>query len=579
MLKVNMNKLNNKTDFVKAPAAAPAAAPVSAPASASILAPVRAAAPVLGAALMHEPATNHGTAYTTEQRRQLGIEGLLPHAVESLDRQVERVLGHLAEKNDDLERYIYLIGLEDRNETVFYKTIMSDPKTFIPILYDPTVADACLAFGNNYRRARGMYITRHMKGRIAEVLRNWPQKDVRFLCVSTGGRILGLGDIGANGMGIPIGKLQLYTACAAVPPSCLLPVLFDIGTTNESLRADPFYLGVREAPLPEKELDELTEEFVQAVQEVFPDCCIHFEDWKGVDAIRMLDRYRDRVLCYNDDIQGTASVALAGIETALHITEGKLTDQRIMFLGAGSAGIGIAKLICAEMRLMGLSEAEAAARVNMFDVNGLVEGSRTDLSAAQRVYASSAKPCKNFLQAIESFKPTVLFGVSTKRGAFTREIIEAMSRLNERPLIFALSNPTEKAECTAAEAYTWSKGKALFAAGVQFPDFELDGKLHHPGQANNFYIYPAIGLATYAARPSRLNDQCFIVAAHATADQVTQRQRAKGMLYPSQDTILETEVTTAARVAEYMFDAGLAQVERPADIRAWLEQMLYKPEY
>lgn len=534
---------------------------------------------VSGVNLLHDPGYNKGTAFSHEERRLLGLEGLLPSAVESLDRQVERVLAHLDEKDDDLERYVYLIGLEDRNETVFYKTIMSDPKRFIPILYDPTVADACEAFGNLYRRARGMYITRHMKGRIAEVLRNWPQKDVRFICVSTGGRILGLGDIGANGMGIPIGKLQLYTACAAVPPDCLLPVLFDIGTSNDTLRADPFYLGTREKPLAEAELDELTEEFVQAVQEVFPGCCVHFEDWKGTDAIRMLDRYRDRVLCYNDDIQGTASVALAGIDAAMNITGGKLTEQRVMFLGAGSAGLGIAKLFCAELQSQGLSVEEARKHVALFDINGLVEHSRTDLSETQKLYARPAGACKDFLKAIEQFKPTVLVGVSTKARAFTREVIELMSRLNERPIVFALSNPTHKAECSAEEAYTWSKGKALFAAGVQFPEFEYEGRTYRPGQANNFYIYPAIGLATYACRPTRLNDECFIAAAHATADQVGPSLRAKGMLYPSQEQILETEVTTAARICEYMFDAGLAQVPRPHDIRAWLEGLLYRPQY
>jgi len=530
-------------------------------------------------ALLHEPGLNKGTAFTHEQRHALGLEGLLPHAVESLDRQVERVLAHLDGKADDLERYVYLIGLEDRNETVFYKAVMSDPKRFIPILYDPTVADACEAFGSMYRRARGMYITRHMKGRIAEVLRNWPEKDVRFICVSTGGRILGLGDIGANGMGIPIGKLQLYTACAAVPPRGLLPVLFDIGTSNEALRADPFYLGTREVPPSEKELDELTEEFIQAVQDVFPDCCVHFEDWKGVDAIRMLDRYKDKILCYNDDIQGTASVALAGIASALNFTGGKLADQRILFLGAGSAAVGIAKLIVAELLTKGVSLEDARARVAMFDVNGLIENSRADVSEAQKVYALSTGPSKDFLKVINTFKPTVLIGVSTKAGAFNKDVVEAMSKLNERPVIFALSNPTHKAECTAEQAYTWSNGKALFAAGVQFDDVHLNGKTYRPGQANNFYIYPAIGLATYVARPSRLTDECFIVAAHATASQVTPAMQAKGMLYPSQDAILETEVTTAARVVEYMFDAGLAQVPRPRDIRAWIEGQLYKPQY
>lgn len=541
--------------------------------------PVAAPAPVRSTALLHDPSLNKGTAFNQDERRALGLEGLLPSAVESLDRQVERVLAHLNEETDDLDRYVYLIGLEDRNETVFYKTIMSDPKRFIPILYDPTVADACETFGNIYRRARGMYITRHMKGRIAEVLRNWPQKDVRFICVSTGGRILGLGDIGANGMGIPIGKLQLYTACAAVPPQCLLPVLFDIGTSNDTLRADPFYLGLREKPLPTEELDELTEEFIQAVQQVFPQCCVHFEDWKGTDAIRMLDRYTDKVLCYNDDIQGTASVALAGIDSALNITGGKLTDQRVMFLGAGSAGLGIAKLFCAELQTHGLSVEESRKHVALFDINGLIEHSRNDLTETQKLYARPAKPCKDFLKAIEEFRPTVLIGVSTKAGAFTQPVIEAMSRLNERPVIFALSNPTHKAECTAAQAYTWSKGKALFAAGVQFPEFVYEGKTYRPGQANNFYIYPAIGLATYACRPSRLNDECFIAAAHATADQVGPALRAKGMLYPSQEQILETEVTTAARICEYMFDAGLAQVPRPNDIRAWLEGLLYTPHY
>ena len=282
-----------------------------------------------GQALLDSPTLNKGTAFTTEERRAYGLEGLLPQAVETLDRQLERVLQHLDAKPNDLERYIYLIGLADRNETLFYRTLMSDPARFVPIVYDPTVADACLAFGHIYRRARGMYITREMQGRIAAVLHNWPERDVRFICVSTGGRILGLGDIGANGMGIPIGKLQLYTACAAVPPNCLLPVLLDIGTTNAALRADPLYLGLRQTPPSEQELDELVEEFVQAVQQVFPGCCMHFEDWKGTDAIRLLDRYKDKVLCYNDDIQGTASVALAGLTTALQIIDKPLTEQRI----------------------------------------------------------------------------------------------------------------------------------------------------------------------------------------------------------------------------------------------------------
>ena len=532
-----------------------------------------------GLALLDDAARNKGTAFTEKERWRYGLEGLLPPSAESLDRQVERVLGHLAAKPTDLERYIYLIGLSDRNETLFYRTVMSDPMRFIPILYDPTVADTCLTFGHIYRRARGMYITRHMKGRIAKVLQNWPERDIRFICVSTGGRILGLGDIGANGMGIPIGKLQLYTACAAVAPSCLLPVLLDIGTTNDALRADPLYLGLREKPPSDKELDELVDEFVNATQRVFPGCCIHFEDWKGTDAIRMLKRYVDKVLCYNDDIQGTASVTLAGLTTALQIIDAQLIEQRVLFLGAGSAAIGIANLIGSAMQMKGLSRDAALGRISMFDIDGLLEPSRSGLSKEQAVYAHKAPPSKDLVETIERLKPTILIGVSTKGGAFTQHVVETMSRLNERPIIFALSNPTDKAECSAEQAYTWSKGKALYAAGVQFRDVTLNGHTFHPGQANNFYIYPAIGLATYAARPRRLPDACFIAAAQASADQVGPDLRAKGMLFPSQDNILETEITTATRIAEFMFDQGLAQAKRPRDTRTWIEGHLYRPVY
>ena len=532
-----------------------------------------------GRELLDNPNLNKGTAFTDEEREQLGLVGLLPDAVEDIDRQLERVLGHLKEKPTDIERYIYLIGLCDRNETLFYKLLMSDPMRFLPIVYDPTVAEACLKFGYIYRRSRGMYVSFRHKGRVAEVVRNWPVKDVRFICVSTGGRILGLGDIGANGMGIPIGKLQLYTACAAVPPDCLLPVLLDIGTTNNELRADPLYLGLRQFPPSEKELDEFVDEFVEAVQEVFPGCCIHFEDWKGTDAIRLLAKYKDKILCYNDDIQGTASVTLAGLITALQIVDAKLVDQRILFLGAGSAGIGIANLLASAMQQQGLTKEKAAARISLFDINGLIEPSRKDLSSSQQVYAHQHAPAKDLVATIESLKPTILIGVSTTGGAFNQRVVETMSKVNERPIIFALSNPTEKAECTAEQAYSWSKGKALYAAGVQFPDVKLDGQTFHPGQANNFYIFPAVGLAVYATRAKRITDEVFIVAAQASAGQVTAEQRSHGMLFPSQANILEVEVAIAARTAEYIFDNNLATVKRPNDIRSWIEGQLYNPQY
>jgi malate dehydrogenase (oxaloacetate-decarboxylating)(NADP+) len=532
-----------------------------------------------GVALLESPGHNKGSAFTEAERAAFGLEGLLPPVVETIERQIDRILGHLEAKQTDLERYIYLIGLSDRNETLFYRTLMYDPVRFVPIVYAPTVGEACLAFGHIFRRGRGMYITRHMKGRIAQVLRNWPERDVRFICVSTGGRILGLGDLGANGMAIPIGKLQLYTACAAVPPHCLLPVLLDIGTTNSALRNDPLYLGLREEPLSEEKLDELVEEFVQAVQEVFPDCCIHFEDWKGSDAIRLLERYRDKVLCYNDDIQGTAGVALAGLSTALQIIGAPLTEQRVLFLGAGSAAIGIANFLVSSMQMKGSSIEAARSRISLFNSKGLLESSRTDLSESQQVFAHPAEPSRDFVKTIETLRPTVLIGVSTLGGAFDRRVVEAMSALNDRPIIFALSNPTDKAECTAEQAYTWSNGRALYAAGVQFPDVTVNGKTFHPGQANNFYIFPAIGLATYVARPRRLTDECFIAAAEAIADQVDSTMRERGMLFPAQANILSAEVSTATRVVEFMFAKGLAQVERPPDIRSWIESQLYQAEY
>lgn len=532
-----------------------------------------------GIALLNDPVRNKGTAFTHEERERYGLIGLLPDAVETIDRQVERVQAHLAAKDSDLERYIYLIGLLDRNETLFYRVVMGDPMRFLPIIYDPTVAEACLKFSQIYRRTRGMYLSLAHKGRIAEILRAWPIEEVRVICVSTGGRILGLGDIGVNGMGIPIGKLQLYTACAGVPPRGLLPLMLDIGTTNAALRADPLYLGLRREPPSQDDLDAFVDEFVAAVQEVFPGCCIHFEDWKGTDAIRYLARYRDEVLCYNDDIQGTASIVLAGLTTALQIKGEALADQRILFLGAGSAGIGIANMLVSAMTLDGLSETDARARISMFDVNGLLQPKRDDLSDAQRPYARDAEPTDDLLDAVKALKPTVLIGVSTTQGAFTQAIVEEMAATNDRPVIFALSNPTDKVEVTAEDAYAWTGGRVLYAAGVQFPDVTLGERTYHPGQANNVYIFPAIGLAVHATRSKRITDAMFIAAARAIADQVGAELRQKGMLFPSQRNILETEVTTATCVAEYIFDQGEATVARPGDIRAWIEGMLYTPDY
>jgi malate dehydrogenase (oxaloacetate-decarboxylating)(NADP+) len=532
-----------------------------------------------GTELLLDPSLNKSTAFTETEKQALGIVGLVPDVTETEDLQLSRVMMQLGRKNTDLDRYIYLINLLDHNETLFYRTVMSDPARFLPIVYDPTIAEACLKFGHIYRQARGMYLSITRRGKVKEILKNWPQKDVRFICVTDGGRILGLGDIGANGAGIPIGKLQLYTACAGVPPQFLLPMYLDAGTNNEQYLHDPLYLGMRKTRPSTEELYSFVDEFVDAVQEVFPKCCIHFEDWTGVDAVHLLQRYRDKYCVYNDDVQGTAGIVLAGMINAAKIKGTKLSDEKYLFLGAGSAGIGLADLLCSAMVEEGLTLKQAQSKVYMFDINGLLETTRTDLVDFQKPYAHKHAPTRDFVAAIESIKPTTIIGVSTIGGAFTQKVIESLSRINERPVILALSNPTEKAECTPEQAYTWSKGKAIYAAGVQFPPVQVNGKTYLSGQANNFYIFPAIGMAIFATQASRVTDEMFIEAARAVADQVPADLLKQGLLYPLQSNILETEIQTAARVAKLVFDAGLARVERPNDMVAFIRQQVYKPEY
>jgi malate dehydrogenase (oxaloacetate-decarboxylating)(NADP+) len=532
-----------------------------------------------GIDLLHDPALNKSTGFTEAERQVLGLVGLVPDVTESEDLQLRRVMQQLGHKNTDLERYIYLVNLLDHNETLFYRTIMSDPARFLPIVYDPTIAEACLKFGHIFRGPRGMYLPITRRGHVKEVLRNWPVKDVRFICVTDGGRILGLGDLGANGMGIPIGKLQLYTAAAGVPPEGLLPMYLDAGTNNEQYLNDPLYLGLRRTRPSTEDLYSFVDEFVEAVQEVFPKCCIHFEDWTGADAIHLLERYRNRYSVYNDDVQGTAGITLAGMINATRIKGTRLKDEKYLFLGAGSAAIGLANLLCSALVAQGLTIEDARSRVHMFDINGLLESTRTDLADFQLPYAHKHASTRDFVDAIQSIKPTTIIGVSTVGGAFTKRVVEAMTLINKRPVILALSNPTDRAECTPEQAYTWSKGRAIYAAGVQFPPVHLDGKTFLPGQANNFYIFPAVGMAIYATQAKRVTDEMFIEAAAAVADQVPDALLKQGLIYPLQSNILETEIKTAAWVAKLVFDSGLARVDRPSDVEAFIRRHVYKPEY
>ena len=532
-----------------------------------------------GYALLHNPRSNKGTAFTEPERRKHGLEGLLPPAVTNIGLQIARRHTEIATLDNDLQKYLVLSDLQARNETLFYAVLMSDPATYMPLVYTPTVGEACQKFAHIFRSARGMYLPISARGRIREILGNWPDKDVRFIVVTDGERILGLGDLGAGGMGIPIGKLALYTACAGVPPQYCLPIVLDVGTNNQVLLDDPLYLGLRQNRVRGDEYMAFVDEFVTAVQALFPKCCIQWEDFANINAVPILERYRDKICTYNDDIQGTAGIALAGILAALRITKGKLTDQRFLFLGGGSAATGIAELIGQAMAMEGADIGEARRRNALFDINGLLVSSRTDLAEFQKPFAQHREPVSTFVEAIKALKPTGIIGVSTVPKLFTRQVIEAMAEINERPIIFPYSNPTSRSECTAEEAYRWSEGRAVFASGSPFPPVEIAGHKFVPGQGNNVYIFPAMGMAVFATEATRVTEEMFIVAAKAVAEQVTDEDLAVGLIYPPQSRILEASLHVAERVATYIFDKDLARVPRPAEIGSLIRTRAYRPVY
>ncbi len=532
-----------------------------------------------GYALLHNPRLNKGTAFTEPERRKYGLEGLLPPAVTNIGLQIARRHTEIATLDNDLQKYLVLSDLQARNETLFYAVLMSDPATYMPLVYTPTVGEACQKFAHIFRSARGMYLPISARGRIREILGNWPDKDVRFIVVTDGERILGLGDLGAGGMGIPIGKLALYTACAGVPPQYCLPIVLDVGTNNQVLLDDPLYLGLRQNRVRGDEYMAFVDEFVTAVQALFPKCCIQWEDFANINAVPILERYRDQICTYNDDIQGTAGIALAGILAALRITKGKLTDQRFLFLGGGSAATGIAELIGQAMAMEGADIGEARRRNALFDINGLLVSSRTDLAEFQKPFAQHREPVSTFVEAIKALKPTGIIGVSTVPKLFTRQVIEAMAEINERPIIFPYSNPTSRSECTAEEAYRWSEGRAVFASGSPFPPVEIAGHKFVPGQGNNVYIFPAMGMAVFATEATRVTEEMFIVAAKAVAEQVTDEDLAVGLIYPPQSRILEASLHVAERVATYIFDKDLARVPRPAEIGSLIRTRAYRPVY
>jgi malate dehydrogenase (oxaloacetate-decarboxylating)(NADP+) len=532
-----------------------------------------------GVRLLHDPVRNKGTAFNDEERDALGLRGLLPPRVQDQATQVRRILENMRRKENDLERYIYLAALQDRNETLFYRVIMDNLDEMMPIIYTPTVGQACQVYGHIFRRPRGLFISAQDRGRIRTLLDNWPHRDVRIVVVTDGERILGLGDLGANGMGIPVGKLSLYTACAGIHPTQCLPVTLDVGTDNEELRHDPLYIGVSEHRLRGEAYDALVDEFVEAVQDAFPRAVLQLEDFGNANAFRLLERYRDRTACFDDDIQGTGAVVLAGIYSSLRLSGGALSEQRFIFMGAGEAGIGIADNIVAALMHEGIGQEEARERCWFIDSKGLVVRSRTDLVAHKRPYAHDHEFLPDLATAVERLRPTALIGVSGTPHTFTREILETLAQQCERPMVFALSNPTSKAECTAQQAYEWTDGRAIFASGSPFAPVDYGGKTFVPGQGNNAYIFPGVGLGAIVSEASRVTDEMFFASARALADLVSEHDLELGRVYPPLASIREVSVSIATAVAEVAYERGLARRPRPDDLEAAVRAEMFEPDY
>ena len=533
-----------------------------------------------GAALLHDPALNKGTAFTDDERDRLGLRGLLPPRVLSMEQQLDKTLASFRGKPSDLEKYIYLMSLQDRNERLFYRLVMDHLAETMPIIYTPTVGEACQRYAHLWRRPRGLFITAHDRGRMAAILRNWPTRGVRIIVVTDGERILGLGDLGANGMGIPVGKLSLYTACAGVDPGWCLPITLDVGTDHEPYLTDPLYIGLQQRRVRGEAYDALVNEFMAAAGAVFPDAIVQFEDFGNTNAFRILKTYQDRAACFNDDIQGTAAVTLAALWSALRVAPAQaLGSRNLLFLGAGEAGTGIGELVVAAMVRDGISEADARQRCWFVDSKGLVVKSRADLPDHKRPFAHDHAAIPDLLSAVRALRPLALIGVSGQPGTFTREIIETMSENNERPIVFALSNPTSKSECTAAQAYEWSGGRAVFASGSPFASVEFGGRTYVPSQANNAYIFPGVGLGAIACGARRVTNDMFMAAARTLADTVSDADLARGSVFPPLDRIRGISASIATAVAEVAYASGLASVPRPADLRGSIERLMYVPSY
>ncbi len=531
-----------------------------------------------GTNLLQNPQFNKGTAFTQEERVKYKLRGLLPKVINTLEEQQVRVLKSIRSKANDMEKYIFLAALQARNETLYYRMVIDNIEELMPIIYTPTVGQACIEFGDIYREARGCYICSDDRGQVKEILNCWTEEDVCLIVVTDGERILGLGDLGAHGMGIPIGKLVLYSACAGIAPHQCLPVMLDVGTNNENLLNDPLYLGIKKNRTAGDDYLSLVDEFITEVQKKYPDVLIQFEDFLTPNAYNLLNTYRNKVLCFNDDIQGTASVVLAGVYASTRISKLLFEDVRVMFLGAGSATTGIADLIYAALLEAGLNKAEARKRLWFSDSKGLIVKSRENLLPHILPYAHESE-AMGFQDAIQKIKPHILIGATGCSGTFTCEIIKSMSAINARPAIFALSNPTSRAECTAEQAYTWSKGKAIFASGSPFPAFEYEGVKFEPGQGNNAYVFPGIGLGALACNAKLMTNETFLIAAKTLSELVTDDDLNNGTIYPPLTSIREVSLEIAVAVAEKSYADGNARLNQPDDLRKTIRDSMYDPYY
>lgn len=531
-----------------------------------------------GVAVLRNPWLNRGSVFTEEERDRLGLRGLLPPRVSTFADQVSRLKEVIDSEAAPINKYLTLESVHASDEALYFQLVMENVEEYMPLIYTPTVGEACQKFSHIFRYARGLYISSEDRGRVRELVANVPNHDVDIIVVTDGQRILGLGDLGVNGMGIPVGKLALYTACAGVNPQRALPVTLDVGTNNEEFLKDPLYMGLRQHRVTGPEYMALVEEFITAVRERWPNVLIQFEDFQNTNAFALLDAWRDRVTCFNDDIQGTAAVVVTGLYTAVRALKQKLSDQRILFLGAGAAATGIAHLIADAMAEDGIDRNEALKRIALFDSKGLVSSTRGDKLAPNKVpFAQAYENTTDFAQAIRQLKPTCIIGVSAQGGAFTEDVVKAMCEVNARPMIFALSNPTSKAECTAKQAYTWSEGKCLFACGSPFAPVAVGNKTFVPRQGNNSYVFPGIGFGCIFVRAKTIPNQIFLMAAKTLANLVSESDLANGSLYPPLSQVRELSAHIAVAVADYCFKNGLAQVERPADLDKAVREAMWQP--